>query len=294
MNINFFSNHKTLILILSLLNISNLFSQTDTIKNYFNNGKIESIIPLYNGLRDGLAKFYNDSGKLKSEISYINGRVDGLVKLYNENGILTELFNIENGKREGPTSYFDSTGKYIEDKIFSEGKLIKPEKLTIPQEEKKEPEKEIVKLDKNNLPNQENKKSNLTDKSDKQTQNDNKKISETIVPPINSQNENIEEDPAFFTSAEVMPEPKDGWQSIHKRLVYPELAKKKKIQGTVEVLAYIDRNGDVVKTEIKKGLGYGCDDAASIVVYYTRFKPGLIKGKKVKVQMVVPIEFKLQ
>lgn len=290
MNINFFPNRKTLILILSLLNISNLFSQTDTIKNYFNDGKIESIIPIYNGLRDGVAKFYNETGKLKSEISYINGKVDGLVKLYNVNGILTELFNIENGKREGPTSYFDSTGKYIEDKIFSEGKLIKPEKLAIPQEEKKE----IVKLNKNNLPEQQNNKPNLTEKSEKQEVNNNKKISETIVPPINSQSENIEEDPAFFNSAEVMPEPKEGWESMYKRLVYPELAKKKKIHGTVEVIAYIDRNGDVVKTEIKKGLGYGCDDAASIVVYYTKFKPGLIKGKKVKVQMVIPIEFKLQ
>lgn len=294
MNIIFFFNRKTLILILSLLNISNLFSQNDTIKNYFNNGKIESIIPLYNGLRDGVSKFYYDSGKLKSEISYINGRVDGLVKLYNENGILTELFNIENGRREGPTSYFDSTGKYIEDKIFSEGKLIKPEKMTIPQEEQKESQKEIVQLEKNNLPDQQNNKINSTEKSEKKEVNDNKKISETIVPPLNSQDENIEEDPAFFNSAEVMPEPKDGWESIYKRLIYPDLAKKKKIQGTVEVIAYIDRNGDVVKTEIKKGLGYGCDDAASIVVYYTKFKPGLIKGKKVKVQMVIPIEFKLQ
>ncbi len=28
-------------------------------------------------------------------------------------------------------------------------------------------------------------------------------------------------------------------------------------------------------------------------VFYTKFKPGLLKGKPVKVQMVVPVEFKL-
>ncbi len=292
MNISFFSLHTTLILILSLLNISNLFSQTDTIKNYFNDGKIESIIPMYNGVRDGNAKFYNGNGKLKAEISYTNGRVDGLVKFYNESGILTELFTIENGKREGPTSYFDSTGKFIEDKIFVEGKLTRPEKLKAPIIE--EPKNEIVELNKNNLPNQPNNKINSNDKSEKQKENESSKISETIVPPINLNDENIEEDPAFFNSVEVMPEPVGGMESIYKRLVYPELAKKKKIQGTVEVIAYIERNGDVVKTEIKKGLGYGCDDAAAIVVYYTKFKPGLIRGKKVKVQMVIPIEFKLQ
>jgi Gram-negative bacterial tonB protein. len=42
-----------------------------------------------------------------------------------------------------------------------------------------------------------------------------------------------------------------------------------------------------------EGIGYGCDENARLSVYYTRFKPGLQKGQRVKVQMIIPIEFKL-
>jgi len=81
--------------------------------------------------------------------------------------------------------------------------------------------------------------------------------------------------------------------TIYKRLVYPIEAKKNKIEGTVKVMAFIEKNGEVSSAQVIEGIGYGCDENARLSVYYTRFKPGLQKGKRVKVQMIIPIEFKL-
>jgi len=91
-----------------------------------------------------------------------------------------------------------------------------------------------------------------------------------------------------------MPEPAGGMNTILNKLVYPESAKKDKIQGVVKIRAYIDQYGEVTHDEVVQGIGHGCDEAAKIAVYYTMFKPGLIKGKPVKVQMVIPVEFKLR
>ena len=74
---------------------------------------------------------------------------------------------------------------------------------------------------------------------------------------------------------------------------YPEEAKDDEIEGTVKILAFIDRNGEVIDAQVLEGIGHGCDEAARQAVYYHRFKPGLQRGQKVKVQMVIPIEFKL-
>ncbi len=91
-----------------------------------------------------------------------------------------------------------------------------------------------------------------------------------------------------------MPEPVGGMKKIMNKLVYPEKAKEDGIQGTVKVLAFIDEDGEVTHAEVVQGIGHGCDQSAKIAVFYTKFKPGLLKGKPVNVQMVIPVEFKLK
>ena len=61
----------------------------------------------------------------------------------------------------------------------------------------------------------------------------------------------------------------------------------------VKILTFVDRDGEVLDAQVVEGIGYGCDEAARLAILYHRFKPGLIKGQKVKVQMEIPIEFKL-
>jgi protein TonB len=89
------------------------------------------------------------------------------------------------------------------------------------------------------------------------------------------------------------PEPIGGYAILRKSLVYPEMARRVGREGTVVVIAFIDEAGIVQKTEIKEGIGLGCDEAASEAVLKTQFQPATQRGKPVKVRVSIPIRFKL-
>ncbi|RPI67999.1 MAG: energy transducer TonB [Ignavibacteriales bacterium] len=93
--------------------------------------------------------------------------------------------------------------------------------------------------------------------------------------------------------AEKMPMPVGGLSAIQEKVVYPQEAKTGGIQGKVHVLAFIDETGDVVGAEIIKGAHPLLDSAAISAVRKVKFTPGFNKGKNVKVQVTVPISFKL-
>jgi len=97
----------------------------------------------------------------------------------------------------------------------------------------------------------------------------------------------------FFVAVEEMPEPIGGIAGIQKNIIYPEIAKRAGVQGRVYVKAFVDENGTVKKAEVLKGIGAGCDEAAIAAVMKTRFKPGKQRGKPVRVQVSIPILFKL-
>ncbi len=104
----------------------------------------------------------------------------------------------------------------------------------------------------------------------------------------------VEEEPQYFVAVEEMPEPIGGIQAIQSKIIYPEIAKRAGIEGKVYVLAFVNEAGTVTKAQIIKGLGAGLDDAALKAVKATKFKPGKQRGKPVKVQVSIPIVFKLQ
>jgi len=252
-----------------------LVAQPDSLITYYSNGKIESIVHLRDNFRDGDASFFWDNGNIKEELSYVNGRVEGLVRRYNRDGVLQEMFSIENGRREGPTSLFDSTGKYIDDIYYEEGILV-VDKIVLdsgPKEEEK-PENDVAVDPPIN--------------SKKQNQNN-----EDQLPPVIEEEKDYADDPAFYKTVEVMPEPYGGIEALYKKIGYPYEAKEEEIEGTVTALVFIDRDGEVLDVQILKGIGYGCDDAVKTAILYHRFKPGLIRGQKVKVQMEMSFEFKL-
>lgn len=98
----------------------------------------------------------------------------------------------------------------------------------------------------------------------------------------------------YFIAVEQMPEPIGGIQAIQSKILYPEIAKRAGIEGRVFILAFIDENGDVANAKVIKGIGAGCDESALDAVKQTKFTPGKQKGKPVKVQVTIPIQFKLQ
>lgn len=97
----------------------------------------------------------------------------------------------------------------------------------------------------------------------------------------------------YFVMVDKMPEPIDGVRGIQEKIKYPENAKKDGVQGRVYIKAFIDSLGNVAATEILKGLGSGCDEAAIEAVKQTKFIPGALRDKPVGVQVSIPILFKL-
>ena len=266
----------SVICILFSLNIT--FAQDGLVKSYYDNGELKSEINFSDNVREGDAKFYYENGNIKEERNYNNGKIEGLVKKYNKDGKLEEVFNIENGRRQGPTSLYDSAGIYLSDVNFENGvKIIDTSE-----------EDEEVAL--NSKPKDNNTSGNKTAGISVR-----KNSSSSYLPPAEAEEgEKTNDDPAYYLTAEVMPEPIGGFEAMQKRLFYPSLARQKKIEGTVKVQTFIDKYGDVTKADVIQGIGYGCDESARTTVFYSRFKPGLIKGKPVNVQMILSLKFQLK
>ncbi len=267
---------KLVILKLFLLTIC-AFPQVDSTVLYYDNGNIKSDINYKHGVRDGDAIFYTEDGNKKEELTYVNGRVDGLVRIYDDSSTLREMFTIENGKREGPTTFFDSTGNYIEDVYYEEG-VLAVDKIILDDGAY---EKLLAEYERNKLKRE-------------QQRNKTKVDPNNPLPPTIEEEHNYEDDPAFYISVEILPQPIGGMKAIYNKLSYPKEAKENEIEGTVVIRAFIDRDGEVLNAEVVEGIGYGCDESARLAVYYHRFKPGLQKGQRIKVQMDIPIEFKLE
>lgn len=134
----------------------------------------------------------------------------------------------------------------------------------------------------------------LEDIEFEETELDLEKVVDTPPPPfVENIEDNEDSQPTFFIAVEEMPEPIGGVVGIQKRIVYPDIAKRAGVQGRVYIKAFVDENGDVKKTEVLKGIGAGCDEAAVEAVKNTKFKPGKQRGKPVKVQVSIPIKFVL-
>jgi periplasmic protein TonB len=122
---------------------------------------------------------------------------------------------------------------------------------------------------------------------------DESKIEEEISAPPPKETIVETEEPIYFVAVEEMPQPIGGLQGIQKLIQYPEIAKRVRVEGKVFVRAFVDENGNVVNAEIVKGIGGGCDEAALEAILKTKFTPGKQRGKPIKVQVTIPVLFKL-
>lgn len=105
--------------------------------------------------------------------------------------------------------------------------------------------------------------------------------------------EEEEEEPEIFLVVEKQPELIGGLAKLQKSIKYPELARKAGIEGRVFVQFVVDERGNVVNPVVIRGIGGGCDEAAVEAVRDAKFKPGMQRGRPVKVQYSLPIVFKL-
>ncbi|MCX5866681.1 MAG: energy transducer TonB [Proteobacteria bacterium] len=76
--------------------------------------------------------------------------------------------------------------------------------------------------------------------------------------------------------------------------VYPDLARRMGIAGTVVLEVSIDEEGKVIDAVVKQGLGYGCDESALESVRKARFYPARADdGQPVAVKVQIPFHFRL-
>lgn len=101
--------------------------------------------------------------------------------------------------------------------------------------------------------------------------------------------------------ADVMPEFIGGIDSlmvyIKENLNYPEWEKKAKIQGNVFVSFTVDKEGKIINPNILKsvpGSKNFDNEVLRLISTMPKWKPGQEQEKKVAVQLVLPIKFKLQ
>ena len=119
------------------------------------------------------------------------------------------------------------------------------------------------------------------------------KVDENISAPPPKEISEVSEEPTYFVAVEEMPQPIGGLQGIQQMISYPEIAKRAGIEGKVFVRAFVDETGIVSSAEIVKGIGGGCDEAALDAILKTKFTPGKQRGKPIKVQVTIPVVFKL-
>ena len=103
---------------------------------------------------------------------------------------------------------------------------------------------------------------------------------------------------SIYQMVEVMPEFPGGTAKmmdyLSKNIKYPEEAKEKGISGRVFLSFVIEKDGAVSNVKVAKGIGKECDDEAlRVVKAMPKWKPGLMKGKPVRVNYMLPIFFKL-
>ena len=103
-----------------------------------------------------------------------------------------------------------------------------------------------------------------------------------------------EEEEDFFTVVENMPELIGGLAGLQSSITYPEMARKAGIEGRVFLQFIVNERGEVENPRVIRGIGGGCDEEALKAIQKAKFKPGLQRGRPVRVQYNLPVVFKLQ
>ena len=101
-----------------------------------------------------------------------------------------------------------------------------------------------------------------------------------------------------WTNVEQMPTFQGGDEDLQKYVMssthYPLQAREENTSGIVYVSFVVNMDGKIQEVKLLRGIGGGCDEEAMRVIKsMPDWKPGKQNGIAVKVQMSIPINFKL-
>ena len=108
------------------------------------------------------------------------------------------------------------------------------------------------------------------------------------------------EEQTIFEVVEQMPEFPNGgmaglMQYLSKNIKYPTIAQENGTQGRVTVQFVINRDGSIVDAKVLRGVDPYLDkEAIRVISSMPKWKPGMQRGKAVRVKYTVPVMFRLQ
>ena len=108
------------------------------------------------------------------------------------------------------------------------------------------------------------------------------------------------EEQTIFEVVEQMPEFPNGgmaglMQYMSKNIKYPTIAQENGTQGRVTVQFVVNRDGSIVDAKVLRGVDPYLDkEAIRVISSMPKWKPGMQRGKAVRVKYTVPVMFRLQ
>ena len=118
------------------------------------------------------------------------------------------------------------------------------------------------------------------------------------VPPTVEEEEVEEQE--IFEVVEQMPEFPNGgmaglMQFLSKNIKYPTIAQENGTQGRVTVQFVVNADGSIVDAKVIRGVDPYLDkEALRVINSMPKWKPGMQRGKAVRVKYTMPVMFRLQ
>ena len=138
---------------------------------------------------------------------------------------------------------------------------------------------------------------NVDESTIRSSEDDNTAVDYKYIGPVE-----VEEDPVedqIFQVVEQMPEFPGGMAELMKflgkNIKYPTIAQENGIQGRVIVQFVVNQDGSIVDPVVMRSVDPYLDkEALRVISTMPKWKPGMQRGKAVRVKYTVPVTFRLQ
>lgn len=236
---------------------------------YTINGKLLKYGKVLMNSREGIWVWVDSTGKKTKEIMYSNGTANGSYKSYYLNGKVKVLGFCRDGYLRDSIQVYSAGGTLLKKGTPAYKQVFDKQMLE---------EKDVRYLDPD---------AHAAFETD-----------EIDVPTVEVMEAEAPQD-GVFTFAEVMPKfSGDSLQSYLKHnLIYPPLEKEQGKDGTVYIKFTIEKDGtisNVLAVKEVPGAPGLTNEAIRVISKMPRWTPGLMNGRPVRVEMTMPIRFKLE
>jgi protein TonB len=179
----------------------------------------------------------------------------------------------------------------VSDVIFEEEiiPITQPEQLVTPPPAEVPKEIEVLNIVDDNA--------NVTETTLASSEDTGAKVEVKYVAPTVQEEE--PEEQTIFEVVEHMPEFPGGMPALMKYLYdntkYPPIAQENGTQGKVIIQFVVNKDGSIVDPVVVRSVDPYLDkEALRVIMTLPKWKPGMQRGKAVRVKFTVPVQFKLQ